>query len=118
MILDLSEFTTQGRFRPPCFTNSALFLPSVVGVHGIHGKSRETWSAAPATPANKTWLANAFKRATDSEGRVILYGYESNAYTGRCHTLRGVYQEAQALLDKLVELRTPDAVVCLTPQLG
>lgn len=51
-------------------------------------------------------------------GRVILYGYDSNEGSGRCYTSQGVYQEAEALLDKLISLRTPDVAVCSVFQLA
>ena len=101
---------TQSRDLP--FTNLQFHLGSVVGVHGLHGQSRETWVDTSSTVPGKTWLANAFSGASPKPARVILYGYDSSEDTGRCYTSRGVYQEAEALLNKLLLLRTPDDAVC------
>lgn len=68
-------------------------------------------------PSN-TWLEDAFSDATSKPGRVILYGYDSSESSARCYTLRGVYQEAEALLDKLLSLRSPDMAVRLITKSG
>ena len=44
---------------------------------------------------------------------MILYGYDSNEETGCCYTSRDVYREAEALLQKLLRLRTEEIRVCL-----
>lgn len=86
-------------------------LSSVVAVHGIHGESRATWFQRPPNWAPSTWLPGAFSDATSKPGRVAFYGYDTSENSGRCYTLSGVYQEAEALLDELLSLRTSDMAV-------
>ena len=90
-----------------------VHFSSVVGVHGLHGQSWNSWKASDPGPQAGTWLGHDWGNVPCKSARVILYGYDSDEDSGNCYTLRGVYHEAHALLDRLLELRSPKVLVCL-----
>lgn len=52
-------------------------------------------------------------------GRIMSYGYHTDVEKGRYYSPYGIYQEAEALLEALRELRTPEIKVCCpTPVIG
>ncbi|PNP78022.1 hypothetical protein FNYG_08748 [Fusarium nygamai] len=76
----------------------------VVLIHGIYGSSPDSWTIGSDT----IWINKALARASENKGRIMSYGYHTGIDTGRYYTPCGVYQEAEALLEALRELRTPE----------
>ncbi|KAF5012795.1 hypothetical protein FDECE_1157, partial [Fusarium decemcellulare] len=76
----------------------------VVAIHGLQSRSRQAWAKYPGCSPYETWLHGEFDRMPPHSARVLLYGYDVGAMRGT----RGIYKEAEALLDALVELRGPE----------
>ncbi|ENH71719.1 Ankyrin-1 [Fusarium oxysporum f. sp. cubense race 1] len=76
----------------------------VVLIHGIYGSSPDSWTTGSET----IWINKALACASESKGRIMSYGYHTDIETGRYYTPRGVYQEAEALLEALRKLRTSE----------
>ncbi|KAK8925051.1 hypothetical protein VCV18_005477 [Metarhizium anisopliae] len=96
--------------HPDLVPNAAIGF-DVVGVHGLHGQSWNSWKASDPGPQAGTWLGHDWGNVLCKSARVILYGYDSDEDSGNCYTLRGVYHEAHVLLDRLLELRSPKVLV-------
>ncbi|KAL6354269.1 hypothetical protein LRP88_11595 [Fusarium phalaenopsidis] len=80
----------------------------VVAIHGMHSWSRNAWVRNPRGPQFESWLDTKFNNLPDHSGRVMLYGYDPGDRSGKTFTSQGVYEEAEALLDALMEFRTPE----------
>ncbi|KAJ3525632.1 hypothetical protein NM208_g11555 [Fusarium decemcellulare] len=76
----------------------------VVAIHGLQSRSRQAWAKYPGCSPYETWLHGEFDRMPQHSARVLLYGYDVEAMRGT----RGIYKEAEALLDALVEFRGPE----------
>ncbi|RSL52164.1 hypothetical protein CEP54_011048 [Fusarium duplospermum] len=94
-------------------TSSASY--DVVAVHGMHSQSRGAWERRPRGPIFESWLDTKFKNLSEHSGRVMLYGYDPGDRSGKTFTCQGVYEEAEALLNALLEFRTPEIRVGLMP---
>jgi hypothetical protein len=77
---------------------------SVVAIHGIHGNFKDTWFESSES-IKQTWLSDIFPASAYNAARVIMYGYDSSLTTGTWFTLKGIYEEAQKLLEILANLR-------------
>lgn len=66
----------------------------------------------PRGPQFESWLDTKFNDLSEHSGRVMLYGYDPGDRSGKTFTSQGVYEEAEALLDALLEFRTPEIKVC------
>ncbi|KAF5125249.1 Ankyrin-1 [Metarhizium anisopliae] len=97
--------------RDPDLDPNAAIGFDVVGVHGLHGQSWNSWKASDPGPQAGTWLGHDWGNVPCKSARVILYGYDSDEDSGNCYTVRGVYHEAHALLDRLLELRSPKVLI-------
>ncbi|KAF4462302.1 ankyrin 1 [Fusarium albosuccineum] len=76
----------------------------VVAIHGLQSRSRQAWAKHPGCSPYETWLHGKFDSLPRHSSRVLLYGYDVGAMRGT----RGIYKEAEALLDALVEVRGPE----------
>ncbi|KAM0339917.1 hypothetical protein ACHAPU_010749 [Fusarium lateritium] len=85
----------------------------IVAIHGMHGLSRWTWMTSKPDEPYETWLSNYIKNLPGTYGRVMLYGFDPGDKAGKTWMPTGIYDEAEALLEALVELRRPEIRVCL-----
>ncbi|KAK2616047.1 hypothetical protein N8I77_002764 [Diaporthe amygdali] len=76
----------------------------VVAIHGLWGHNKETWGTR--SDPSGMWLRSAF--GTGKSCRLILFGYHSSE-----NTFNGVYEMAETLLSKLLELRGQEIEVSL-----
>lgn len=76
---------------------------SVVAIHGLHGDSKNTWTELDEE--TEVWMQHAFKGISDKGVRVITFGYDPADDERSCYTLHGIYEMAEELLSRLLELR-------------
>ncbi|TXC08092.1 hypothetical protein FocTR4_00002496 [Fusarium oxysporum f. sp. cubense] len=85
--------------------NEGPFVPfDVILIHGIYGTSLDSWTRG----SNTIWINKAFADVSARMGRIMSYGYHTDVEKGRYYSPYGIYQEAEALLEALRELRTPE----------
>ncbi|RTE84217.1 hypothetical protein BHE90_001268 [Fusarium euwallaceae] len=87
-------------------TSSASY--DIVAIHGMHSWSQNAWERNPRGPIYESWLDTRFNNLSEHSGRVMLYGYDPGDRSGKSFTCQGVYEEAEALLNALLEFRTPE----------
>ncbi|KAF5020075.1 hypothetical protein F66182_7917 [Fusarium sp. NRRL 66182] len=86
----------------------------VVAIHGLHGRSRTAWGSPGQSPY-QSWLDTEFPGLPGHSGRVMLYGYDPGDRTGKTWTSYGVFKEAEALLEALLIMRTPEIMAKRRP---
>ncbi|KAM0419066.1 hypothetical protein ACHAPT_012005 [Fusarium lateritium] len=85
--------------------NSGSASYDLVAIHGMHTWSRSPWSKMPKGPQFESWLDIRFPNLSEHSGRVMLYGHDPGDRSGKTFTPYGVYEEAEAMLNALLELR-------------
>ncbi|KAJ0119924.1 hypothetical protein J7T55_000774 [Diaporthe amygdali] len=98
----LGNYTTATKLLDPSPSKDAII--DVVAIHGLWGHSKETWGTR--SDPSGMWLRSAF--GTGKSCRLILFGYHSSE-----NTFNGVYEMAETLLSKLLELRGQEIEVSL-----
>ncbi|KAF4999620.1 hypothetical protein FGRMN_2368 [Fusarium graminum] len=80
----------------------------IVAIHGMHGLSRWTWMTSKPDEPYETWLSDGMKDLPDTHGRVMMYGFDPGDKNGKTWMPTGIYNEAEALLEALMEMRRPE----------
>ncbi len=82
-------------------------IPSIVAVHGLNGKARQTWLDKLS---GKMWLEDFLPEAVPNS-RIMTFGYDSALAFSRSRS--GIENYARDLLNRLRMIRNNDEV-CLS----